>query len=143
VVYNARTAPLEEHRQALIRYGEAVRHCLEGLVGEKMADRCWQVAQTLVIQGCLGLRRPTRHAAAAYLICLAQTKDVCGLLDPRELSSMVDAAFLEQILATNRRDVAFCAHVALSRMSGAGVWLTVPLVFDGRERSTPLCSKLP
>ena len=56
----------------------------------------------------------------------------------RELSGMVDAAVLEQVLSNNRQDTSFCAAVHLNRVPSAGVWLTAPLVDDGCQIDAPL-----
>ena len=73
----------------------------------------------------LGLTRVLLAAAAPVQDGISCTQ--------KELSSMVDAAILQHTLDTNQQDAAFHSHVALSRLAGAGVWLTAPPVDDDRE----------
>jgi hypothetical protein len=56
----------------------------------------------------------------------------------RELSGLIDAASLVRLLEQERQDAAFQAHVGLCRLPGAGAWLTVCPVEDGREIDAPL-----
>jgi hypothetical protein len=177
LVYASRTVPPAMHKEALAACSLALRAGLEQLLGDGVPERSWALAQLGIAQGGLGLRDPARHAAAAYLASLNQTKDLCLRLDPRfdaadlgggslrsdaerelqsgvlpaaawdqssidtsqrELSGLIDAASLSQLLEQERQDVAFQAHVALCRLPGAGAWLTACLVDDGREIDAPL-----
>ena len=56
----------------------------------------------------------------------------------KELSFLIDAAALTSLLEENRSDAAFCAHLALQAVPGAGAWFTAPPVDDGREIDAPL-----
>ena len=60
------------------------------------------------------------------------------VLSQKELSAMVDAAAKAALLEQESHDAAFRAHVALSCLPGAAVWLTAPPADDGRELDTPL-----
>ena len=173
LVYAARTVPPALHGVAFAQYGSALRKGLEQLVGDVLPDRCWELAQLCIGRGGLGIRDPGRHAPAAYLASLAQTRSLCGVIDrcfdaqdtaggslkevtsaafragvldaaawdsgteliasQKELSGLLDAAACERLLATERHDAAFVAHVALCQIPGAGVWLTANPVEDGRE----------
>ena len=56
----------------------------------------------------------------------------------KELSGLLDAAAHDRLLQAERHDASFTAHVALSRLPGAGAWLTAPPAEDGREIDAPL-----
>ena len=177
LVYSSRTVPPHWHHRELASFGVALRGCLEQMVGEKLSDRSWSLAQLGIVHGGLGIRDPAKHAAAAYLASLSQTRELCGLIDPsfdgddadgglylhateadlrasvleaaapdrggsrltqKEVSSLVDAALLQQLAHDQRHDAFFCAHLALNALPGAGVWLTAPPVKDDREIDAPL-----
>jgi hypothetical protein len=50
-------------------------------VPRKKTDRCWTLAQLSIQHGGLGIRDPSRHASAAYLASLLQTRALCKRLD--------------------------------------------------------------
>ena len=56
----------------------------------------------------------------------------------KEISSLLDASFKQQILANNGSDPTFLTHLTLCSVPGAGTWLTAPPVPDGRAIDTPL-----
>ena len=56
----------------------------------------------------------------------------------KDISSMLDAALKQEMLAANAPDPTFLAHVELCSVPGAGTWLTAPPVPDGRAIDTPL-----
>jgi hypothetical protein len=177
LVYAARTVPPALHRDALEPYGVALRRSLEHLAGDRLPERSWSLAQVGVSHGGLGVRDPARHAPAAYLASLRQSRDLCRRLDPdfdaedkdggsflrdtervlkasvlegaswdrgdaapsqKELSGMLDAAAMKQLLEGHAQDAAFRAHVGLCQLPGAGAWLTANPVADGRELDAPL-----
>ena len=67
---------------ALQSFGGELRRCLEAIVGDTLPDRSWSLAQLGVKRGGLGIRDPVRHASAAYLGSLLQTRDLCCKIDP-------------------------------------------------------------
>ena len=67
---------------ALQSFGGYLRKCLEAIIGDTLPDRSWCLAQLDVKQGGLGIRDPVKHASAAYLGSLLQTKDLCCKIDP-------------------------------------------------------------
>ena len=81
LVYSARTVPPILQHSALAQMEERLRATLDAIVGGKMADRSWHLAQLGVSQGGLGIRDPQRHAPAAYYASLLQTQDLCCAID--------------------------------------------------------------
>ena len=59
-------------------------------------------------------------------------------LSQKELSSLIDAAALQQLLGANQHDSMFCAHVNLSCLPGSSAWLAAHPVDDGRAIDSPL-----
>ena len=88
-------------------------------------------------EGGSHLRETSVRLQEQVLPGAAATLDTATLTQ-KQLSAMVDAAALERLLANQRHDAAFCAHVALCRVPGAGVWLTAAPTEDGRELDAPL-----
>jgi hypothetical protein len=83
LVYTSRTVPPAFHREALTAFQGALRSSLEKWLGDKLPDHCWALAQLGISHGGLGVRDPARHAPAAYLGSLHQSRELCQRLDPQ------------------------------------------------------------
>ena len=177
LIYSARTVPPELHQEALAGFAANLRKTLEQITADSVPDRCWRLAQLGIGQGGVGIRDPVRHAPAAFIASVAQSKDLCSAIDAdfdeadadggllltrsievmrgnlldaasldrggtaltqKDLSGMLDAASLQELLRAERHDPFFQAHVSLNRLSGAGAWLTAPMIKDGREMDSSL-----
>ena len=73
-MYATRTVPPALRLQAVQAFSVEVRRALEGALGESLSEQSWTLAQMGVARGGLGIRDPVRHAGAAYLASLGQTR---------------------------------------------------------------------
>ena len=81
LVYSTRTVPPHLHSQALDAFSRDVRGAIETITGDLVDDRSWAQAQLPVRHGGIGLRCASRHAAAAYLASVSQSRELCARID--------------------------------------------------------------
>ena len=85
----------------------------------------------------LALRRTEQEVRDGILDTASLDAAGSGLTSQKWLSSLLDAASKDDMLRPSRNDLSFRAHVQLSSLPGAGVWLTAPPI-DAREMDSPL-----
>ena len=82
LIYSTRTVPPSMHLNALHRFKEDLVRGLVRIVGQNITDRNWELAQMSIKSGGVGVRYPVRHAGAACVASIQQTKNLCQLIDP-------------------------------------------------------------
>ena len=78
LVYSARVVPPILHKDAMARFGTALRRTTAHLAGQPLEDRSWHLAQLAIARGGLGLRDPTRHAPVCYVASVLQAHELCS-----------------------------------------------------------------
>jgi hypothetical protein len=81
LAYSARTVPPDLHRSALREFSAELRKALEQILGDELPERCWDQAKLGIIQGGVGLRDVSEHAAAAYVASVIGSRDLCKAID--------------------------------------------------------------
>jgi hypothetical protein len=83
--YTSRTVPPELHKEDFARFNMELRRGCEQLLGDNLPERSWALAQVGSTHCGLGVRGPARHASAAYLGRLHQSRDFVGARTPASM----------------------------------------------------------
>ena len=84
MAYSMRTVDVSQHEEFLVRFDQAVRGALEGILGAPLTPAQWTQASLPLAMGGLGLRQAEQHGPAAYLISYSTSQPlVREMLDGR------------------------------------------------------------